>query len=230
MGWAYRSLVVGLLLVGGAAGCQNKMMDENKALYDENRALRQQNDQLTQQLAMAKAPAPVQPAAQLAPPPAPPPAPQAPVAADAETAATPQLSVPKQVEQIGGQETTISKSGNTIVHLPSDVFFDPGSATLKTDAKKSLDKVAASLKKSYSTQKIVVQGHTDDTPIRVSKWASNMELSVARADAVRQYLITRGIEQDRLSVKGLGDTKPRSKIDRSKNRRVEIVVMTGTSE
>jgi chemotaxis protein MotB len=214
MGWAKSGLMTGLFLSMLAAGCQNKMYDENKALYDENKALRDQNDRLKQQQSMAQPPA--QPVVQPPPPPAPaveaPPAPQV-----------------KVVEQIGGLETTVNKAGNTVVHLPSDVFFDSGQATLKQSSKSSLDKVVSALQRKFSSKRIVVEGHTDDQPIRVSKWASNHELSVARADAVKQYLIAHGVEQDRITTKGLGDTKPRD-TDRAKNRRVEIVVITGAME
>jgi outer membrane protein OmpA-like peptidoglycan-associated protein len=203
--------------VGLSAGCQNKLYDQNKELVDENRALRDQNDSLRRQQAQAQAqPAPqqqlpVQPA-QTAPPPASP--------------VVQQTSVPRPVEQIGGLETTVTARGNTVVHLPSDVFFDPGQATLKQSAKASLDKVAFALKGKYSAAALVVEGHTDSTPIRVSKWKDNMELSQARAAAVKQYLVSRGIADSRISTKGFGANKPRS-TDLSKNRRVEIVVMTG---
>jgi outer membrane protein OmpA-like peptidoglycan-associated protein len=129
-------------------------------------------------------------------------------------------------EQIGALETTVTARGNTVVHLPSDVFFDPGQATLKQSAQASLDKVVTALKGKFAGKTIVVQGHTDSTPIRVSKWKSNQELSEARANAVKQYLVAQGIADSRITTKGLGDTQPRS-TDLSKNRRVEVVVMTG---
>jgi len=217
MGWARSGLFTGLFLAALSAGCQNKLYDENKALYDENKALRDQNDRLKQQQAMAQPPA--QPVVQ--PPPPAPPVPE--VAPPAEVH-------PKPVEQIGGLETNINKSGNTVVQLPSDVFFDSGQATLKQSAKESLAKVVSALnRKKYGDKQIIVEGHTDDQPIRVSKWASNQELSVARADAVKQYLVAHGVDQERIRTKGFGSTKPRD-TDRAKNRRVEIVVITGVSE
>jgi len=217
MGWARSGLMTGLFLAALSAGCQSKMYDENKALYDENKALRDQNDRLKQQQAMAQAQPPAQPVVQAPPPPPVP-----------ESAPLPEVH-PK-IEQIGGLETAINKSGNTVVQLPSDVFFDSGQATLKQSAKESLGKVVSALnKKKYVSKQIIVEGHTDDQPIRVSKWASNQELSVARADAVKQYLIAHGVDQDRITTKGFGSTKPRD-TDRAKNRRVEIVVMTGMSE
>jgi flagellar motor protein MotB len=222
MGWAKRGLMAGLFLSMLTVGCQNKMYDENKALYDENKALRDQNDRLRQQQALAQ-----QSAAQ--PVPAPPPVPT-PAPIVEPPPAIVEAPRPRPVEQIGGLETTVNKSGNTVVHLPSDVFFDSGQATLKQSSKASLEKVVSALnKKAYAGKRLIVEGHTDNQPIRVSKWSSNQELSVARADAVKQYLIAVGVDQDRISTKGFGDTKPRD-TDRAKNRRVEIVVMTGSPE
>jgi len=213
MGRARSGIITGLLLSMLAAGCQNKLYDQNKALYDENKELRDQNERLKLQPAVQQ-PAVVQ-------------QPVAPVVADTQPVAQ-ETPEPKVVEQIGGLETTVNpRTGNTTVHLPSDVFFDPGQAMLKSSAKTSLDKVVAALKKKFVTRRIIVEGHTDKTPIRVSKWASNQELSEARADAVKQYLVAHGVEAGRINTKGYGEAKPRSP-DLAKNRRVEIVVLTGT--
>lgn len=216
MGWVRIGLAAGLLLPIVSAGCQSKMYDQNKALYDENKALRDQNEHLKQQQAVAQQPAmPAQPSVPTNPP------------ADTQ-AAIQQPSAPDQPEQIGGLETTVNKAaGTTTVHLPSDVFFDPGQATLKQSAKASLDKVVAALKKRFAAKKVVVEGHTDSAPIRVSKWESNQTLSEARAQAVKDYVVAHGIEPSRVSIRGYGDTRPRGS-DMAKNRRVEIVVKTGS--
>ena len=220
MGSVKKSLAAGLLLFAVAAGCQSKMYDQNKALYDENRALRDQNEQLQKQQTMAPPPSPVQPL---------PPAPPAPTVAESQPMPAPAVATsshPKGVEQIGGLETSVNPSnGNTTVVLPSKAFFDPGQATLQTSAKASLDPVVAALKKKFAGKKIIVEGHTDSTPIHVSKWKSNQELSEARAASVKNYLVSKGIEADRITTRGFGDTKPRSTTDISKNRRVEIVVI-----
>jgi outer membrane protein OmpA-like peptidoglycan-associated protein len=219
MARANRWLRMGLVIVGLAAGCQNKLYDQNKELMDENRALRDQNDALRKQQGQAQAQPPVQQQAMV--PQNPPP-----VVAQNQMVAQPPPMTAAKPEQIGGLETTVTARGNTVVHLPSDVFFDPGQATLKQSAKASLDKVVAALKGKFAGKSIVVQGHTDSTPIRVSKWKSNQELSEARAASVKQYLVLQGIVDSRITTKGFGDTQPRS-TDLSKNRRVEVVVMTG---
>lgn len=77
--------------------------------------------------------------------------------------------------------------------------------------------------------KLTVEGHTDDIPIRTSRFYSNWDLSAARAAAVANVLLATGdVEPTRLAVKGLADTKPRvvnaSPENRAKNRRVEIII------
>ena len=215
MGWAKTGILGALLAAALSAGCQNKLYDQNKELMDENKALRDQNDTLRK-----PGPAPATPVV-------PTPAVVAPTLPTNPPPTTSPINPPPRVEQIGGLETTVGRTGNTTVHLPSDVFFDPGAATLKSTAKASLDKVISALNKGrYAGKGIRIEGHTDATPIRVSKWSSNQELSEARAEAVRAYLASKGLDASRLTTKGFGDTKPRS-TDLSKNRRVEIVVLTG---
>jgi flagellar motor protein MotB len=220
MGRAKSGLLTGLLLSLLAAGCQNKMYDENKQLYDENKALRDQNDQLKQQQAMAQpvTPAqPVSPTTSVSAVPTSPPPPVKPAPAPSNTDV-----------QVGDLETKVSaETGHTTVYLPSKLLFAPGQATLQPDAKHSLDQVVSALKKQFAGKKLRVDGYTDKAPIKVSKWASNEELSLARADAVKEYLIAHGISASRITTKGFGSAKPRDPNDLAKNRRVEIVVLTG---
>lgn len=77
--------------------------------------------------------------------------------------------------------------------------------------------------------KLTVEGHTDDVPIRTSRFYSNWDLSAARSAAVANVLLATGdVEPTRLAVKGLADTMPRvdndSAQNRAKNRRVEIII------
>lgn len=226
MGWAKSGWTTGLLLaVLAAAGCQNKMYDENKALYDENKALRDQNDRLKQQQAAAPS-TPAQPVQPMAPVAAPPTTIETPPPAEAQSAPKPPRA--NTSAQVGDLETSVDrKTGHTTVYIPSKLLFAPGQATLQPDAKKSLDQVVSALKKQFAGKKVRVEGYTDSDPIRVSKWSSNEELSLARADAVKQYLIAHGISANRLTTKGFGAAKPRDPSDKAKNRRVEVVVLTG---
>lgn len=76
---------------------------------------------------------------------------------------------------------------------------------------------------------IAIEGHTDDLPIRTSRFASNWNLSAARAAAVANVLLARKqLEAERVKVTGMADTQPRvpntSAENRAKNRRVEIIL------
>ncbi len=69
-----------------------------------------------------------------------------------------------------------------------------------------------------------VAGYTDSDPIKHSKWQSNMALSTARANSVRDYLLLKGVKKDLITAEGFGEANPKDPVDKSKNRRVEIVV------
>lgn len=101
------------------------------------------------------------------------------------------------------------------------VEFDYDKATLRPEASAILDKTAASLE-HWANASIEVAGHTDDR----GSDEYNMKLSEQRAEAVRNYLISKGISADRLTAKGYGETKPvadnATEEGRFKNRRVEL--------
>jgi hypothetical protein len=80
----------------------------------------------------------------------------------------------------------------------------------------------------HSVGSIEVSGHSDATPIHGSVFASNWELSAARAAAAVRFLEASGIDRDRLAARGLADTQPIStnetKEGRADNRRIEIMI------
>ena len=102
------------------------------------------------------------------------------------------------------------------------VQFDNDKATLRPEAFAILDKVAIGLK-DWGDVNIEVAGHTDSK----SDDEYNLKLSQRRAEAVRDYLISKGISADRLTAKGYGESKPiadnETEEGRFKNRRVELV-------
>lgn len=104
--------------------------------------------------------------------------------------------------------------------------FEIGKAKLKPEAFPTL-KAVADLAREFSDQIIAISGHTDSTPIHTKEFPSNKELSVARANAVKNYLIEKEkIDSLRFSVIGFAETQPvasnSTKIGRTLNRRVEI--------
>lgn len=122
----------------------------------------------------------------------------------------------------------IRKRGNdTVINLPSDVFFASGSSTLNAAGEKSMAKVAEYIRKNHPGGMIRVEGHSDSDPIRKtkSKFHCNWELSFERAHAVTHYLIDKGhVDPHMLVCEAHGENHPQSTTDKSKNRRVEIVL------
>ncbi|MEI6408428.1 MAG: OmpA family protein [Bacteroidota bacterium] len=102
-----------------------------------------------------------------------------------------------------------------------NVFFETGSSTLRSESSTELDRLVALLKQARWLH-IQINGHTDN----VGSEASNLTLSEARAKAVYNYLIQKGIASDRLKYKGFGKSKPVTPNDteegRAKNRRTEF--------
>ncbi len=106
----------------------------------------------------------------------------------------------------------------------NNIFFETGKAELRPESSPELDRVVATLNENPKLT-IEVDGHTDN----VGSNTLNLKLSQDRADAVREYLIGKGIEPDRVGGKGFGETKPVATNDtedgRAKNRRVEFVIL-----
>ena len=100
--------------------------------------------------------------------------------------------------------------------------FDFNKATLKPDGKKMVDE-AVGVMKDKPGMKVSVEGHTDS----IGSEAYNQKLSERRAHAVRDYMVSQGIDAARISVKGWGKTKPiasnKTEAGRAENRRVEII-------
>jgi outer membrane protein OmpA-like peptidoglycan-associated protein len=215
-----RIMLVGGLMAAALVGCRNRVAEERDALWQQTReqqaAMDRQNAELEAQRRAAQAvPAPPPPPPVTAPAPQPPAPPPVRVAAPD----------PRSLEEIEGTELSRDPGAGTVtLNLSSDIFFDAGAATIKPAARKSLDKVAAALKKDYSGKDVRVEGHTDSDPIKRSKWKSNQELSEARAKAVRDYLVKQGVDASGITTLGHGADRPRG-ADKARNRRVEVVVL-----
>jgi outer membrane protein OmpA-like peptidoglycan-associated protein len=114
---------------------------------------------------------------------------------------------------------------DTEVRLLHEVQFDTNEATLKPISDPILDETAQVLKEHPEILSVEVQGHTDERGTKLY----NKRLSQRRADAVKQALVARGIEADRLSTKGYGREVPRedntTEEGRQKNRRVEFKII-----
>lgn len=110
------------------------------------------------------------------------------------------------------------------VYTLDNVFFDSGKTTLSKESFKELDELAEYMSKKPSMI-IEIAGHTDNVGIR----ESNLQLSEDRAQAVRAYLIKKGIAPERVIAKGYGDTQPVESNDspegRKENRRTEVRII-----
>jgi OOP family OmpA-OmpF porin len=120
------------------------------------------------------------------------------------------------------------KPVNQKVTFAADAFFDFDKAVLKPEAKAKLDDLTGKLK-GINLEVIIAVGHTD----AIGSDAYNNKLSVRRAEAVKAYLVSKGIEPNRVYTEGKGKKQPvadnKTAEGRAKNRRVEIEVV-GTSK
>lgn len=103
-----------------------------------------------------------------------------------------------------------------------NVFFETDQANLKPGVTGSLDKLAGFMR-DHPEQQVVVEGHTDSR----GPESYNDQLSRQRAEAVKQAMVTRGVEPDRIQARGYGESRPVASNEnpggRQLNRRVEIV-------
>lgn len=136
-----------------------------------------------------------------------------------------------RLREILGNRPDIRVVGDRFV-FQSEVFFDAGSAAMKPEAIASLDKLSSAildLEKSIPPDiswALRIDGHTDNRPISNAQFPSNWELSAARAIAVVQYLIARGVSPNHLIAAGFGEYQPldagTSDEARARNRRIEL--------
>lgn len=124
----------------------------------------------------------------------------------------------------GIEVTRDNAAGTVTVNLPGDVLFASGEAELRPTAKTTLAKVVAAIKHDYPGKKVLVDGYTDTDPISRTKdkYEDNLDLSAARARAVRKFLVEQGLTASQVGVRAFGDTRPRN--SKSASRRVEVVV------
>jgi OOP family OmpA-OmpF porin len=110
------------------------------------------------------------------------------------------------------------------VTFAADTFFDFDKSVLKPDGKAKLNDLTSKLQ-GMNLEVIIAVGHTDS----IGTDAYNQRLSVRRAEAVKAYLVSRGIEANRVYTEGKGEKQPvadnKTAAGRAKNRRVEIEVV-----
>ena len=132
-----------------------------------------------------------------------------------------------------GKLDITTRRGQIVLALATDVLFDPGKTEIKPEGKTALAEVAAALR-TVPGRRFQVAGHTDTLPIHTKEFASNWELSTARAVSVVKLLVKEGVRAEALSAAGYAEFDPAqsnaSDKGRAKNRRIEIVLVPNIEE
>jgi len=132
-------------------------------------------------------------------------------------------------EEIRRREVTIEvKREGLVVSLREVGFFDSGSEVLRPDSEAAVGRIGQALAQLVNAVRI--EGHTDNVPIHTARFASNWELSTARAtEIVRRFVTRYGFLPARLSAGGYAEYHPvadnQTAEGRAQNRRVDIVVL-----
>jgi outer membrane protein OmpA-like peptidoglycan-associated protein len=128
------------------------------------------------------------------------------------------LALERQIAELNARETD-----RGLVVTLGDLLFATGKSDLTGGAGPNLDKLAAFLGE-YPDRTVLIEGHTDS----VGSEESNYFLSQRRADSVKSYLVSRGVQANRLTTSGLGQGSPVASNDsatgRQQNRRVEVII------
>jgi len=138
-----------------------------------------------------------------------------------------ETEIVRKAKELENYVETEIRENKFIIRLQGETTFDSGKANIRSDMIPILRMVGDLLK--YAKGDIVVAGHTDNVPIHSSLYPSNLELSIARAVSVTQFLISNGfVQPERISTMGFGEYRPLApndtNIGRAKNRRVEIIL------
>lgn len=137
-----------------------------------------------------------------------------------------------QADIEAGRVEVSELKGRLTVKMKDKILFASGSATLGTEGRVALRKVAEALR-GIQGRVIRIEGHTDDVPTGGGAFPTNWELSTARALAVVRFLQEHGVDPSRLAGAGYGQYQPIAPNDtpegRSLNRRIEIVLAAPAS-
>jgi len=159
-------------------------------------------------------------ATQEAPPPAPAPAPTPAPAPAPAPAAKPAAPAPEAPKPAPAAPKPVAEK----VTFAADVLFDFDKAVIKPDGRSKLDDLANKMR-SINLEVVIAIGHADS----VGSDAYNQALSVRRAEAVKAYLVSKGLEGNRVYTEGKGEKQPvadnKTADGRAKNRRTEIEVI-----
>jgi chemotaxis protein MotB len=120
-----------------------------------------------------------------------------------------------------------------VISIGDTILFESGSSELRREARPLLSTIATLIKKYQRT--IIIEGHTDNIPLRGSRYASNLELSTARASRTYVFLFEEeAVRPEGMSAAGYGEYRPiasNATVDgRARNRRVDIIFVAKKDE
>lgn len=211
------AVLVAMALTGLAAtGCSSELKTENALLLEENTDLRARLDERGAALDSLQAQLDSCEQARM-------------TAMDSGAGPAVASNASSGANPFGGMPGVSAVSGGGVVTavVEGDVLFSSGQSTVRSESRTTLDRIADVIMRDFGGRRVRVSGHTDTDPIRKTrdKFPTNYHLGFARAFAVRQYLVQRGVPADRISVESFGPHVPRG--SKSRSRRVEISVVTG---
>jgi len=144
--------------------------------------------------------------------------------APAMAPAAPAAAAPAAAAPAAAPAAPAAPPAATKVTYAADAFFDFNKSVIKPEGKAKLDDLVGKIK-DINLEVIIAVGHTDS----VGSDAYNQKLSVRRSEAVKAYLVSKGIEKNRVYTEGKGEKQPvadnKTAEGRAKNRRVEIEVV-----
>lgn len=133
--------------------------------------------------------------------------------------------VKKAIKDASGV-TVRSEPRGVVVTFSDAALFASGSAEIKKEAFDVLERISKFV--TTAPGHILIEGHTDNVPLSGGKYASNWELSTARAASMLHYLISKGLDPNRFSLGGYAEYRPiasnETEEGKKKNRRVELVI------
>ena len=138
--------------------------------------------------------------------------------------------VQEELTQLDQASTEERSADELLLRYDGIALFENASDQLKDQTRTILTNLADILRE-HPEVTLTVQGHTNNLPLRSERFSNNMELSEARANAARSFLIEQGIAAERLDAQGFGDSQPIASNDTEeglrKNRRVDFVLNVG---
>jgi len=150
------------------------------------------------------------------------------LAAEKQARETAEASLAGAMKDLAAVAAVKEDARGMIITLSGSVLFVSNKYALLNTAMTKLDQVAEALKAQGSDKRMVVEGHTDSQ----GSDKINQPLSLNRATAVRDYLVSRGVPSEKISAVGMGSSKPiadnLTPENRANNRRVEIIIGSST--